>query len=48
MDSLPERIDRILSDRELAEHIASQGYDLAAGGHTWEHRACSLHEYMQQ
>jgi hypothetical protein len=46
--SLPERIGRLLSDRELAEHIASQGYDMAAGGHTWEHRACSLHEYMQQ
>jgi glycosyltransferase involved in cell wall biosynthesis len=47
LDSLPERIDRLLSDSGLAERIASQGYDTAAGGHTWEHRACTLHEYMQ-
>jgi glycosyltransferase involved in cell wall biosynthesis len=47
IDCLPERIDRLLSDCALAEHIASRGYDMAAGGHTWEHRACSLHEYMQ-
>jgi glycosyltransferase involved in cell wall biosynthesis len=45
--SLPDKLDRLLSDSELAQHIASQGYDTAAGAHTWEHRARRLDEYMQ-
>jgi glycosyltransferase involved in cell wall biosynthesis len=47
IDSLPDRISGLLSDRELAERIASQGYDTAAEGHTWAHRARRLHAYMQ-
>jgi glycosyltransferase involved in cell wall biosynthesis len=47
IDSLPDRISGLLSDSELAEHIAAQGYDTATGGHTWEHRACRLHAFMQ-
>jgi hypothetical protein len=47
IDSLPERIGRLLSDSGLAERIAAYGYDTAAGGHTWEHRAYRLHAYMQ-
>jgi spore maturation protein CgeB len=47
IDSLPERIGRLLADSELAEHIAAQGYDTAASGHTWERRAYRLHAYMQ-
>jgi glycosyltransferase involved in cell wall biosynthesis len=47
IDSLPDRISKLLSDRSLAERIASNGYDTAAAGHTWKHRALTLHEYMQ-
>jgi glycosyltransferase involved in cell wall biosynthesis len=47
IDRLPDQISRLLSDSALAERIAAQGYDTAARGHTWEHRACRLHAFMQ-
>jgi glycosyltransferase involved in cell wall biosynthesis len=48
IDSLPGRIDALLSDEPLAEKIAINGYDTAIAGHTWADRALYLHEYMQQ
>jgi glycosyltransferase involved in cell wall biosynthesis len=47
IDSLPDHVSHLLSDSELAQHIAAKGYDTAANGHTWGHRAYTLHEYMQ-
>jgi hypothetical protein len=47
IDCLPDRISELLADSAQAERIAAQGYDTAAAGHTWEHRAHTLHAYMQ-
>jgi spore maturation protein CgeB len=48
IDSIPDRLDALLSDEQLAEKIALCGYDTAIAGHTWADRAFCLHEYMQQ
>jgi glycosyltransferase involved in cell wall biosynthesis len=46
IDSLPDRINNLLADDELAQRTAAQGFDTAAAGHTWAHRAYELHKYI--
>ena len=44
LEELPEQISRLLADRPRWEKIQRQGYETAARGHTWGHRARQLHQ----
>ena len=50
LDNMEEAADIIknaLADAELLRNIADSGYELAANGHTWAHRADELHSYIE-
>lgn len=42
LDQLPQMVNMLLSDQELAESIAQHGYQLAAQSHTWTNRLQEL------
>ena len=42
LDQLPQMVNMLLSDQELAESIAQQGYQLAVQSHTWTNRLQEL------
>lgn len=48
MDCLPEIAASLLNDCGLMQKIADGGYETAAKGHTWAHRAKILHELVEK
>lgn len=44
LETLPEQIRSVLSDRDKWEEMQQQAFDTASSAHTWEHRARSIHE----
>ncbi|MBR6329020.1 MAG: glycosyltransferase family 1 protein [Lachnospiraceae bacterium] len=41
------KAEKALHDAELLEHISEKGFELAAGGHTWDDRAVMLSRYIE-
>ena len=44
LETLPEQIRSVLSDRDKWEEMQQHAFDTASSAHTWEHRARSIHE----
>lgn len=44
IEKLPETAHALLSQPEKMQKIACQGYLLTMAGHTWQHRAATLHQ----
>lgn len=47
MERLPEITEKLLAEPERMQQIADGGYQLAKAGHTWAHRAQSLHTMIE-
>ena len=48
MDSAVAKVKEALEDPKLLEKISYEGYELAAKGHTWGHRALLLHDLIEK
>lgn len=48
MERLPEIAEELLSDQEHMQTIADGGCELAQAGHTWAHRAETLHNLIEE
>lgn len=46
MERLPEIAKGLLEDQNRMQRIADNGYEMAQAGHTWAHRAKTLHELI--
>lgn len=47
METLPDRVKKLLNDPEKMKQIIHAGYELAANGHTWQDRADFLSEIIE-
>lgn len=48
MECLPEIAEELLSDPDRMQEIADGGCELAQAGHTWAHRAETLHNLIEE
>lgn len=48
MECLPEIAEELLSDPDRMQAIADDGCELAQAGHTWAHRAETLHNLIEE
>ncbi|MDE5938994.1 MAG: glycosyltransferase [Lachnospiraceae bacterium] len=48
MEGLPETAKKLLSDPDRMQAVADGGYELAQAGHTWAHRAKTLHKLVEE
>lgn len=46
MERLPEIAKGLLEDPDRMQRVADNGYEMAQAGHTWAHRAKTLHELI--
>ena len=48
MERLPEMAKELLADPDRMQAVADAGYELAQAGHTWAHRAKTLHNLVEE